>query len=133
MTDRSTPEPSRRPITRRQTLTLALLLLLGLVVGLCSGCAAPRQATAYETVEVAVPIAVPCPAVAGVELPPPSELPVSRLDSAATPKDVARAYAATVRILLTDVVTLRLLLGAVLKAQASPVPPLQPVDPRPDG
>lgn len=76
---------------------------------LLNGCAAPREVVRVEPVEVLVPVPVPPPAPPVVERP---ALPIEVLAPVATPADVARAYVATVIVLIGYADALEALLDA---------------------
>lgn len=82
----------------------ALLAALAL-----AGCAAPREVLRVEPIEVLVPVPVPPPAPPEIARP---ALPIEALGPGAAPADVARAYVASVVLLIAHVDALEALLGA---------------------
>lgn len=99
------------PIPALPAAVLLVLVAVGLAT--CAGCSSTEPRVVHVPVEVAVPVPVPCPPPPAVEIPPALELPISRLSPEASDADVVKAYAATVRLLLTDNVALRLLLHSI--------------------
>lgn len=110
--------PVTPPPEERGGFKLVLGVLVLLVIALLSGCRTVETTgagrTAARTVEVVVPVAVPCPDPPAAELPPPPKLPLASITDESSEADVVKAYAATVRLLLTDNIALRLLARSLL-------------------
>lgn len=98
----------------------AAILLVLVAIGLLwlAGCRTTEPRVIHVPVEVAVPVPVPCPPPPAVEVPPPSDLPIEALTPASSDADVVKAYAATVRLLVTDNIALRLLLRSIQQTDA---------------
>lgn len=72
---------------------MKILVVVALaILALLAGCAAHQQAARIE-----IPIAAPCPVPPVIARP---ALPIAQLNEQSTPDQVARAYAATVEILM---------------------------------